>query len=316
VPDPDRRQLNALAAVQGGLFSLSQAAELGYTDKRLAGAVRRGEFRRVRRSVYAIGGARPASVEPAIAAALAVGRAVVVSHASAAAVHGLWCAPPRASPVELTVVGPGRDATLPGVNVHRRRQLPPADVEIRYGVQVTTPARTLVDLASRLAPSRLAKALDEGVLARHWSVPDVARCVARTDANFPGRRRLSALLAERDADALPDSGLELRVFRILAPLRPFCVHHVVTVAGATYVLDMAWPELRVAVEIDGRRHRLASRSAFDRDRAKGNALALAGWRVAHLTSTMKDAEMLGVVGQFLGRAPFGGPRAARASRVE
>jgi len=43
----------------------------------------------------------------------------------------------------------------------------------------------------------------------------------------------------------------------------------------------------------------ASRSAFDRERRKLNALVTAGWRIAHLTAAMSADEMVATVRALL-----------------
>jgi hypothetical protein len=58
------------------------------------------------------------------------------------------------------------------------------------------------------------------------------------------------------------------------------------------VLDAAWPQCKVGVEIIGRAHRLASLSAFDRERRKLNALGAAGWKICHLTAPMSPRDTL------------------------
>ena len=70
--------------------------------------------------------------------------------------------------------------------------------------------------------------------------------------------------------------------------------------GRVYVIDAAWPEYRVAAEVVGRAHRVASRSAFDRERRKLNELGAFGWRIAHLTAVMSAEEMIGAVRSLLG----------------
>ncbi len=75
------------------------------------------------------------------------------------------------------------------------------------------------------------------------------------------------------------------------PLRPFEVHFALVFGNSVYVLDAAWPECKVGVEIIGRAHRLASLSAFDRERRKLNALGMAGWKICHLTAAMSPRDM-------------------------
>jgi very-short-patch-repair endonuclease len=242
----------------------------------------------VRRGVLAPAAAPATWWEPMAAAVLAAGPEAALSHTSAAALHRMT--PPNHGPVELTTSRP-TGAKLDGIVVHRR-PLQRQDVELRRGLRMTTPTRTLVDIAGNLSEQRLANLLDDGLVARRWTVRQIQECLARTGPRVAGRALLTKLVAERAPTEAADSRLELKVLGLLGPLRPFVVHHQVIIRDSVYVLDVAWPECRVAAEIDGRKHRLGSRQAFDRDRRKLNALGAAGWRVAHLTSNMSCAEML------------------------
>ena len=49
-----------------------------------------------------------------------------------------------------------------------------------------------------------------------------------------------------------------------------------------YEVDAAWPEERVALEVDGFAYH-STREAFERDRRKTADLAAAGWRVSRVT---------------------------------
>ena len=105
---------------------------------------------------------------------------------------------------------------------------------------------------------------------------------------------MHAVLAARwDGYDPGDSDLESRVLRALAaaglPLPGQQVR--VTVGGRRCYLDLAYVEIRLAIEIDSwAYHRF--RSAFDGDRAKGNELLLLGWRVLRLTDAMSDAQVV------------------------
>jgi very-short-patch-repair endonuclease len=293
-----RTDLHRLAESQRGLFSAAQAARLGISYSSLSRFVHQHHMRRVRRGVYALPGRNPSRWEEMIAAALIGGPESVISHSTAASAHGLFCAAPVPSGVELTVPR-SFSGRLAGVRLHRRDFPGPEDLETRYGVQLTTATRTLVDMAPRLERRLLERTLDEGMLQRLWTADDIMACVSRAPANLAHRRELRRLLGLRAEEPEADTHLELRAFRAMAPLGPFETHYLVTVAGLTYVLDAAWPEQRVGVEVDGRAHRVVSRGAFDRERRKLNALAAARWRVAHLTAAMSDDEMVEAVRSLL-----------------
>ena len=118
-----------------------------------------------------------------------------------------------------------------------------ADVVKTRGVLVTSPSRTLVDLAGRLGPERSEKLLDEGLIARRWTVVQLLECLY-----LPGQRSRPGLprrlLRAGVGDASADSVLEARAFRALAPLRPLRCDFTVGIAASVYVLDVAWPARR------------------------------------------------------------------------
>jgi very-short-patch-repair endonuclease len=289
-----RAALSRLAEGQCGLFSAAQAARLGITRSQLCRAARQGHLRRPRSGVYAFAGLPASRWEPLFAAALAVGPYAVISHAGAAALHDLYGAAVGPAVPEL-LVPPDRNPCLSGVLVHRLGPLSTSDVTVKYGVRITSPARTLVDLASRHKLRVLARILDEALIARRLSIAGLKASLQRAAPNTLGRSRIEQLLALRSEGPTADSVLEARVFRALRPLTPFKAHFQLGVDTRVYVIDAAWPDKRVGAEIVGRAHRMASRSAFDQERRKFNDLASVGWRIAHLTSAMSTDEMLEAV---------------------
>jgi hypothetical protein len=320
-----RASLTEIASRQRGLFSAAQAARVGASYAQLMRAESSGELRRVTRGVYAIGGATPSVWEPLVAVALLAGPGAVVSHGSAAAVHRFeygadlghlrgWGQGPNGSNGSVEAAGgaplvevtfmPGTRAHRPlkGAVTHFATDLGQRDIVERRGILVTTPARTLVDLAGRLGPVLTEKVLDEGLLVRRWSVADLAESLGRARLNIPGRAHLARLLALRSEEPSADSALEMAVFRALRELMPFEVHYCLSLEGHDFVLDAAWPPKKVAAEVVGRSHRVASRSAFDKERLKLNVLARHGWRLAHITATMKKDEVVGSVSALLALA--------------
>jgi hypothetical protein len=291
-----REALGDLAAGQGGLFSVTQAKQVGLTNGQLLRAAGAGHLTRGRRGVYAMAGMPPTRWDPIVGAALAAGPEAIISHGSAAAVrrfdYGVG------GGVELTV-RPGSSVRLPGVCVHRAADLPAEDVIRERGVLVTSRCRTLVDMAGRLGPLLTEKLVDEGLIVRRWTVTQLQECLSRARQNTAGREFLNRLLQVRGQDVHADSVLEAKAFRALAPLRPFEVHFPVVLGTSVYVLDAAWPEWKVGAEIVGRAHRLASLSAFDRERRKLNALSVDGWRICHLTAAMTVQDMVVAVKAML-----------------
>ena len=84
---------------------------------------------------------------------------------------------------------------------------------------------------------------------------------------------------------------------------PFETQYELVLEGKLIRLDIAWPWWRVAAEVDGWGVRSRSRTKFDEDRYRMNLLLAYGWRVAHLTSAMSQARILGDVGRLLPISP-------------
>jgi hypothetical protein len=217
-----RDKLHRTAANQRGLFSAAQAAEVGVSYQQLDRAEHAQELRRVRRGIYAWAGVPPCRWDGVVAAVLAAGPAAVISHGSAASVHRFEFGV-NDQQAELSVPK-GARPRLDGIIVHRSSDLSPPDIVTKRGVQVTSPARTLLDLAGRLGPRLAEKPLDEGIIARRWTAAEVGEALTRARTNLTGRAQLEELLAYRLEAPKADSVLEARAFRALEPLKPFEAH--------------------------------------------------------------------------------------------
>lgn len=197
-----------------------------------------------------------------MAAVLAIGAGAVLSHRSAAE---LWTLLPFTAgfPHVTTASGNGRRKRH-GIQVHRSRTLAPADRTLRLNIPVTTPTRTLLDLARVATPADLARARRE---AEFLGLP---LDEARLDATRRGPRG-----ADRARTELEQNFLRLcRRHRLPLP-------EVNATVGDCEV-DFLWPEERLAVETDGwAAHR--GRVAFEEDRRRDAALALQGYEVMRVT---------------------------------
>jgi very-short-patch-repair endonuclease len=81
---------------------------------------------------------------------------------------------------------------------------------------------------------------------------------------------------------------------VAAGLPELVQQHRVTIGNRRYRIDLAYPEKKLAIELDGwdtHRHR----SAFDEDRARANELVVAGWHVLRFTSTMTNDQAVATV---------------------
>ncbi len=233
-----------------------------------------------------------------MAVGLLGGPGTALSHGTAAAIHRL---PGLVAPSRPEISIPAsRQPRLSGATVHRVAQLDPCDIEQRSGVGITTPPRTIIDLAGRLGPELLARVIDEGTIARQWTAAGLLAGTERLSAHGrQGLRALRQVLAERIDEPPVESMLELRMIRILAPFAPFETQYELVLDGRVIRLDIAWPWCRVAAEVDGWGVRGRSRTKFEEDRYRMNLLEAYDWRVAHLTSAMAPATILRDVGRLL-----------------
>lgn len=149
-PTEKLQRLFDLAAAQAGYFTAAQARELGYTPRSLVHHVAAGHLERVSRGFYRLIGVPAGPHDDIVAAWLKLApRGAVVSHETALALYDL--APSRSREIHLTLPRERRPRTRQSrtaVRVHTTMvPLSRAEVSNRFGVQVTTPARTIVDVA-------------------------------------------------------------------------------------------------------------------------------------------------------------------------
>ncbi len=286
-----------IADRQHGVVLGRQLSEAALSRRVLTSLRAEGWLVEIRPGAYSVASA-PSDWQEAVAVSLLGGEGTALSHYTAARAHRLPGIAPVAA-VHLTVPAP-RHPRMAGVSIHRVANLSPSDWQEHRGVRVTTAVRTLVDIAPDLPSGLIATCVDEGLIARLWDLPSLEDAVNRAGYRT-GVIRLRQVLAQRiSPNGEPD--LEGRVIRALACFGPFEVQYQVVLQDRVFVLDIAWPDRRVAVESDGWNTRSRSRSKFDHDRRRNNILAAHGWTVVHLTSVMSDDEMRAAVFPLLMRA--------------
>jgi Protein of unknown function (DUF559) len=201
----------------------------------------------VHRGVYAIGHPNLPLEGRFLAAVKASGPGAVLSHASAAALWGFMQWEDRHP--EVTVLGTAPRAH-PGLRIHRTTNLDGDDAARHRGIPVTSPARTLLDLAARLDSSPLRSATRRAQSLHRVNIRQLVAILAR-HRQRPGCAPLARIVATGPAPTrseLEDAVLDL------VPRGGF-VHPDVNVAlwlsGRRVVPDFRWPEQRLVVEADG-----------------------------------------------------------------
>jgi predicted transcriptional regulator of viral defense system len=144
------RTLAAIARSQGGYFTTKQALEAGYGYPHIEYHESTGTFERADRGLYRLEGVPPGEHDDLVRLALwSRNRAdepqAVVSHETALVLHELSELLPHT--VHLSVPPKFRKAAPRGVVLHKSH-LPDDHVEEREGFRVTTPLRTLLDVAA------------------------------------------------------------------------------------------------------------------------------------------------------------------------
>ncbi|MGZ5323771.1 MAG: type IV toxin-antitoxin system AbiEi family antitoxin domain-containing protein [Solirubrobacterales bacterium] len=243
-----------------GVVTRTDLLAAGVSVRQIERRLKRGTLIRVHRGVYRVGHAAPSREAAYLAAVKACGPGALL--AGRAAAH-LWRLI-RGAPPRPEVLAPS-DRRVPGVIVHRARAGERArhlDATRLLGIPVTTVPRTLVDLASSLPASELARACHEaGVL--HGTIPRQVEAVLARRPNATGSRKLRRIIHGDEPVVL--SRLEsLFLARLRATGLPLPETN--RVAGGRRV-DCRWPRRRLTVELDSYRFH-ASRHAWERDRQR------------------------------------------------
>jgi very-short-patch-repair endonuclease len=271
-------QIDELLGGQGQVATRDQLiALIGRT--RMDGEVRCGQLTRVFPRVYA----RPWDVDQPdirLRAGLAcVGGQVALSHLSAIGTYQLPV--PEDRLVHVTAYQPRHPRGVPGkLIVHRTKlRLDPRWVN---ETPVVAPEIALVTSWPMMAGDAQRAPLIEAS-RRRLIRPDVLSQHVEDMYWIRGRRGL------RDLCALVLAGCEselelwgyLHVFDI-EPLRNGVRQRVVNVGDRTFRLDLAFDDVQVAVELDGRAFH-ASPAQWERDIARDLILAMAGWQTIRLS---------------------------------
>ena len=257
----------ALARRQQNNLTRKQLLGLGYSHDAIRHRLAIGRLHPVFRGVYAVD--RPHVLPEGVwmAAVLRFGAGAVLSHESAAAAWGFR--PHRPGPIEISIPAE-RKVREPGIRAHRTRTLEAGEVGRRKGIPVTSPIRTLIDIAPRLTPAARERAMNE---ADRLGLTDPERVRA---ALASGPRRHLAHVLRHTIDRRTFTKTRSDLERDFIPLaragglpKPLTLQ---IVNG--YEVDFYWPDLGLVVESDGLRyHRTPAQQASDRRRDQTHTAA-------------------------------------------
>lgn len=267
-----RDAIARLASQQHGVVARRQLLALGATSEQVRRAVERGELRPLRRGVYAVGHTALTRRSRWMAAVLAAGPGAVLSHRSAGALYGICREGPR-----IEIIGRGG----------RRLRIAPDEHQIVDGIPVTTPVRTLFDLAAVLRPEHLEKTFNQAEY-RQLTSPVPLSVLLHRHPRRPGAQALRMLLAQRTRlRTRTEMEADFLAFLDANHLpRPDLSNVCRTIHDRFIEADAVYLEARLIIELDGGSHTTYERFHGDRSRDRSNLVD--GWRTVRVTGRHLD----------------------------
>ncbi len=271
-----RARAFGIAEGQLGLVTYAQLRAHEVSDGQIRQLVVDGSLVRVFRAVYRVGGyTSPSLAHQALAACMACGDDAVASHRTAAVLRGLIDA--YKGPAEI-IVPVTRRPRIAGIRAYRRTLA--CDERTTSGlVPVTTVERTLLDVAGCIGHRDLEEAADRAFRARATTPPRMeAYLAARDGSPARGIAALRRIVDDRVGLGVPESILEAKMIALLSRFRlPTPVRqHEIIVRGRTVRFDLAYPDRRIAIELNGRSPHWG-RERWQADHHRDNAVELADW---------------------------------------
>ncbi len=280
-PRNQLHEVHRRAAAQWGVVRWADLMELGVPRARVSRWTDSALLHRPYRGVYSV--APLAVLAPQgreLAAVWGCGAGAALSGRSAAVRWRLLRFPPPA--IHVVVAATGR-RNPPGVVLHVTLDLPRTDVTVCEGIPITTVERTLLDLAAdnsvsdRALESAAAQAERDGRFRRPAQLRTAARAARR-----PGAPRLRRTLRIGPRLWRSDEEAKAAAAIVEAGLPEPVIAHVVRTDIGPLELDLAFPDHRLALEVDGAQHRLTLNAA--RDVERDAALARSGWRTLRVSA--------------------------------
>ena len=289
------RKIARVARRQDQVFALAQARAAGLTDDQSAHRLRRHAWTGLATGVYAHAHTDLSTKGRLRAATLELPGAVA-SHESAGELREFPLVPSGLVVVSRAQDDPNRSALA---TVRRVCDFDPADHTVIDGIPVTTAVRTAADLAGVLGAGRYRQMIDQlltdGVITQEDLADQAVRWCRR------GRRGTGLLWRTVESRGVgyiaPESELEARGLALLAtaglpaPIRQLELPWRSSRRGR---VDCGWPEYRVLIEWDSRKHHLIE-SQFEDDRRRDAHAIAHGWAPLRFTWKMVHGDPSWVV---------------------
>jgi AbiEi antitoxin C-terminal domain len=247
------RQWLMLLNAQCGIVDRSQAKQAGFSDRQIWHRLRSGRWQHLHEGVYATF-TGPLPREARLWAALRrAGDGAMLSHETAAEVHGLIDRP-AGQTIHVTVPArrrPVQRGSIRGVVIHRSAQSRP-QLPITWKLPRTRVEDTVLDLTDAAPTFQAAYGWVSRAVSRRFTTTSMLRAALATRRRARYRNELAVALGESDDGV--HSGLELRYARDVErahglPLAQRQARR--EIAGKVHYRDNWYADYRVCVELDG-----------------------------------------------------------------
>jgi very-short-patch-repair endonuclease len=254
------RVIAQIAVQNNWVVSWRHLVARSVSRRAVAHRARVGRLYRIHHGVYLLEPATTASRLTLFTAAVyACAPNAFLSHQSAAELWGLT--KQRPGPIHVVVVGRNPGMRRNGIRIHRTTTLTRKHVRHRHRVPITSPARTIADLAPSTAADELelliATARRKGLISDRE-----LRALVKHDPAFTRSKAEQLFLRLIRQANLPEPRANFKLEGL--------------------EVDLYWPEHKLVVEFDSWEFH-KDRAAFERDRARDAKLTAAGYRVIRIT---------------------------------
>jgi hypothetical protein len=274
-------EVTALAVKQGGFVTRNQLEALGFTPRMRDYRLATGRWHRVSGLGYQV-----LSMEDPVdrlRGAVALLPGAVSSHQAAASLQKF----PGFPQVEPAVTVHTRTThNFPGVRVHRSHDLVASHWSVRDGLPVTTPERTVIDLAASTRVGRMTDLVQDLIISRSIALGTLEELVAEVcRRGKPGSAVMREVLHRLSVEPVGQSMLERRGRELLAfGMFPEPVHEYPIPWSPNRRFDDAYPDAQLAIEWDSRSWH-GRLDQIDDDRQRDRECLVHGWRLLRFTWT-------------------------------
>ena len=290
-----------LASQQLGLVTTEQLRALGMSPSAISRRVQAGALIQMFPSVLRLASVPRSWHQRVLAVQLWAGADSLIAGCAAAALHRLDGFPqcPQIDVITPRSLKPSNRLVV----VRRPSLVPPEDRAVVNGIPITSCIRTLIDVAGQATEARLELAFEDARRRKLVTPQVLAERIGGLPLNQPGRKRLMTVLETVTGTRPTDSGLEVKVLRLLRsqgyppPIRQEVLTDDGEFAGR---VDLVYPERRLIIEVQSHGWH-SDRRTQDADSERVNKHQAMGWVVMEATSTMLHGEARAAFLRDLGR---------------